>query len=1513
MASRVNNKILIPLVAGSVLMLGAVAGLMYTTMNRSAADHAAEAAEFASQNDWRRASRSFANAVNKEPTNVGYIEKWIDALEKTTPKTRLLYREDFQEQYLPALQALATAKRTDVAAHEAFLLMLLDQYRDAGGAALVEWEGLRDRGREALRNFPPGDEKAARLRRYSGIAGAGIMAQRLSISDENITRTKEDLEAALAATPGDEEVASALGEWYFANAATARQNREDEKADAFIGQGRKFLEDFIKTHGPAPDAMYTLVAMEIREATRRDGGRSAPEQLAAAQMPRVTALLESLMTADPSRTMLRTARAVVLLSRALNVPDSAATSLRAMDRIIEARPLDARPRIFKANLLLEDGKFDEAIAELDKVVQMPDQPLSLLGMILHSERATALALKATASLTALEREQTAEARTARLESARKFRAAFREVTDGNPAELLFIDARIALAEERLDDARQLLTRYNEQTSDRDPRGLATLAQLLQRQNLPGEAIRAYEKLHTMGAATWQVYGILADLELNNRNTSAALRWVQQGLRVAPGNPVLLERERVLANLDAGPAGTDPVIRELLELEAKANEGNADVAAIRARLRELGSNAALTAGTRMAISNMMLQLGDREAAKPVLEQLAKELPNDQSIAQRLRLVEASDPVAEQLKMIDESNLPEIEKRIAKFRLLVQLNRTEEAVKELDAAEKIDPNNRVVLSARLDEALAKRDFAAAEAVAEKGKASNADGAQGLIFRTTLELRRGNAVEAEQFARQLTEKDRLNPAGHRLLGEARLARGQTQAGLASLQRALEITPNDLPTIVLLLNARIAAGQDAEALALARSKRAIAQGEPAFREPWLNLEFNAGDQNLAMDVRRRIFRSTPGDAVNSITLTQNLLRLGKIPEAEEVFRGLSAAVGEERTGFMPVVMLAVTNKEDQALAKFNQLLEQIPAERRKGEQHVSLSRALVEVGMASTALKALETGRALQEKESMIVDREIGDVLWGMQRYEEAAAAYASARSAPGSVDRDNLLLLRQAESLIRANRAGEAEALLNGARLDGTARTRGTLLLADAAASAKDLAKARQLLDQAVTNDQNSALALMRRGQLNLSDDVKFTRDAIADFEAALRLEPGLFAARQALAAAYIRNGEAERAVATIREALQRDPSNAEIRLTLVRVLQNTGRGDGALEVILEATRTLNDPAWSAMAADLYASREDWAGAVTQLERVWTTTKNATIARALVNALCGQRPPNLTRAREVLSESGLNVDGEAPLLMSRARISALDKKMPDAEKDVRAALAMISTQAMPEVSGFFREMARVFPTPEAQLRFLAASKPSAGFSEQVSMAMARLQTETRDEAAAGWTAIEKLGETAQNTGVRALALKMLGSRAYSARDYAAAAQFWERGLKDEPNDADMLNNLGYTLSKFLSRHEDGLKHVERAVEIAPQNPGYWDSLGAVLLALNKLDRAERALRQALNISTDAMSRTIAQIHLAELHLRNGNRRDADDLFQTAERMIGSDPQVAAAYGEEFERLRRLMRGGN
>jgi len=157
------------------------------------------------------------------------------------------------------------------------------------------------------------------------------------------------------------------------------------------------------------------------------------------------------------------------------------------------------------------------------------------------------------------------------------------------------------------------------------------------------------------------------------------------------------------------------------------------------------------------------------------------------------------------------------------------------------------------------------------------------------------------------------------------------------------------------------------------------------------------------------------------------------------------------------------------------------------------------------------------------------------------------------------------------------------------------------------------------------------------------------------------------------------------------------------------------------------------------------------------------------------------------------------------------------------------------------------------------------------------------------------------------------MLGSRAYSARDYAAAAQFWERGLKDEPNDADMLNNLGYTLSKFLSRHEDGLKHVERAVEIAPQNPGYWDSLGAVLLALNKLDRAERALRQALNISTDAMSRTIAQIHLAELHLRNGNRRDADDLFQTAERMIGSDPQVAAAYGEEFERLRRLMRGGN
>jgi tetratricopeptide (TPR) repeat protein len=164
-----------------------------------------------------------------------------------------------------------------------------------------------------------------------------------------------------------------------------------------------------------------------------------------------------------------------------------------------------------------------------------------------------------------------------------------------------------------------------------------------------------------------------------------------------------------------------------------------------------------------------------------------------------------------------------------------------------------------------------------------------------------------------------------------------------------------------------------------------------------------------------------------------------------------------------------------------------------------------------------------------------------------------------------------------------------------------------------------------------------------------------------------------------------------------------------------------------------------------------------------------------------------------------------------------------------------------------------------------------------------------------------------------VRSLALKMLGSRAYSAKDYARAVQYWERGLKDEPNDPDILNNLGYTLSKFLSRHEDGLKHVERAVEIAPQNPGYWDSLGAVLLALNKLERAERALRQAMNISTDNMNRTIAQIHLAELSLRTGNRRDADDLFQTVERMIGSDPAVAAAYREEFERLRGLMRGGN
>ena len=79
--------------------------------------------------------------------------------------------------------------------------------------------------------------------------------------------------------------------------------------------------------------------------------------------------------------------------------------------------------------------------------------------------------------------------------------------------------------------------------------------------------------------------------------------------------------------------------------------------------------------------------------------------------------------------------------------------------------------------------------------------------------------------------------------------------------------------------------------------------------------------------------------------------------------------------------------------------------------------------------------------------------------------------------------------------------------------------------------------------------------------------------------------------------------------------------------------------------------------------------------------------------------------------------------------------------------------------------------------------------------------------------------------------------------------AVQRLTRLIELQPENAQAMNALGYTLVDRTPRVEEGFKLVERAHELSPQDPFILDSLGWAYFRLGKLDDAEKHLRRAMD----------------------------------------------------------------
>lgn len=122
--------------------------------------------------------------------------------------------------------------------------------------------------------------------------------------------------------------------------------------------------------------------------------------------------------------------------------------------------------------------------------------------------------------------------------------------------------------------------------------------------------------------------------------------------------------------------------------------------------------------------------------------------------------------------------------------------------------------------------------------------------------------------------------------------------------------------------------------------------------------------------------------------------------------------------------------------------------------------------------------------------------------------------------------------------------------------------------------------------------------------------------------------------------------------------------------------------------------------------------------------------------------------------------------------------------------------------------------------------------------------------------------------------------------------------RLIELNPNNAQALNALGYTLVDRTTRTAEGAALIERAHKLDPKDPFILDSMGWAQFRMGNFDAAETYLRQALGERGDA---EIAA-HLGEVLWAKGERTRAREVWQAQLKSTPDNPVL-------IETMRRFV----
>jgi tetratricopeptide (TPR) repeat protein len=518
----------------------------------------------------------------------------------------------------------------------------------------------------------------------------------------------------------------------------------------------------------------------------------------------------------------------------------------------------------------------------------------------------------------------------------------------------------------------------------------------------------------------------------------------------------------------------------------------------------------------------------------------------------------------------------------------------------------------------------------------------------------------------------------------------------------------------------------------------------------------------------------------------------------------------------------------------------------------------------------------------------RSLGDMQSGTQSQDilkRAIEQYeAIVKLEPKSVD-DHLLLGR----LYRLNNdmvKAEAEFKL-AVQLDPTSEDAVTTL-AYLYNEEGNSARATQILNSVPDADRSAKLYSALGYTYEQQKDYK---KAIAAYQKAVDLDHDNLDAMRGLAQNMMSDGQTEAALQQYKQIVEADPQDPQSYMRIAEIYRRTGKFDQALEALKKAEAYVQDSLEVPYnMAVIYQAQGRFDEAVTVLNNLVQKSEKPND-----NYTSGER-----NNRSVFLERLGNIyrDTGRP----QQAVETFQKMLALGDENaIRGYQEIIETdrdaKQWQQATDVAKEAVAKFPKDRGLKLVLAGQladmgQPDEGLSQarsllkgnaddrEVYVAIGQINSRLKRWKEAD-EAFSKASQLSDKPEEKRYVDFLIASSFERQKRYDEAEQMFKKLLANDPNDAMVLNYLGYMLADRGVRMEEALGYLKKAVQLDPQNGAYLDSIGWLYYKMGNYDMAEENLRRASErINNDP---TIHD-HLGELYAKTGRLKLAAAAWERA-----------------------------